>query len=354
MLTKKVIFLLIILTAAAEGFLFKKKGEAKKCYGKYGCFHKHPGVKWGLITVRPKLPQSPSDVGTKFTMFTRGGFGEVNDVDKGGLRVAKFDSRRQKTIFVIHGWREETGNWATRMKDALKKRGDFNIILVDWKKGADKDYFQAAGNTRLVGAQVAELIRFLISSASGSPTSPEKFYIIGFSLGAHAAGYAGTYLKDNARMTLGRITGLDPAGPLFTNVRDARFRLDPSDARYVDVIHTDMPPKSGIFGFGMRKEAGHADFFPNGGVKQPGCRQSLAKLDIFRTVICDHMRAPEFYIKSVNQCSWRVHPCKSLEDCERGNYAICNSGCSSMGFRADKPKRTGRFYLKTTSNSPFC
>lgn len=93
------------------------------------------------------------------------------------------------------------------MKDALKKRGDFNIILVDWKKGADKDYFQAAGNTRLVGAQVAELIRFLISSASGSPTSPEKFYIIGFSLGAHAAGYAGTYLKDNARMTLGRITG---------------------------------------------------------------------------------------------------------------------------------------------------
>ena len=81
---------------------------------------------------------------------------------------------------------------------------------------------------------------------------------------------------------------------------------------------------------------------------------ALYCLDIFRTVICDHMRAPEFYIKSVNQCSWRVHPCKSLEDCERGNYAICNSGCSSMGFRADKPKRTGRFYLKTTSNSPFC
>lgn len=355
MLTNKVIFVLIILTAAAGGFLFKKKKEAKKCYGKYGCFYKHPGVKWRLITVRPELPQSPFDVGTKFTMFTRGGHKEVNDVDKSKLREAKFDIRRQKTIFVIHGWNEDTGNWATRMKDALIERGDFNIILVDWSKGASKGYFQSTGNTRLVGAQVAELIRFLISSASGSHTSLEKFYIIGFSLGAQAAGYAGTYLKDNTRMILGRITGLDPAGPLFTNVRDARFRLDSSDARFVDVIHTDMPPRRSIFGFGMRKEAGHADFFPNGGVKQPGCRQSLANLEIFQTVICDHMRAPEFYIESVkNQCSWRAHPCKSLEDCERGRYTRCNSGCSSMGYGADKPKRTGRFYLKTTANAPFC
>ena len=75
--------------------------------------------------------------------------------------------------------------------------------------------------------------------------------------------------------------GLDPAGPLFTNVGDARFRLDKSDAKYVDVIHTDMPPKGGLLGFGMRKEAGHADFFPNGGVRQPGCRQKLAKLGTF-------------------------------------------------------------------------
>ena len=75
--------------------------------------------------------------------------------------------------------------------------------------------------------------------------------------------------------------GLDPAGPLFTNVGDARFRLDKSDAKYVDVIHTDMPPKGGLLGFGMRKEAGHADFFPNGGVRQPGCKQNLAKLGTF-------------------------------------------------------------------------
>ena len=102
---------------------------------------------------------------------------------------------------------DNTKGWVTRMKNALKNRVDCNVILVDWSKGANRDYFQSAGNTQLVGAQVGELIRFLISSAPGSPSSVDKFYVIGFSLGAQAAGYAGTYLKDEASMTLGRITG---------------------------------------------------------------------------------------------------------------------------------------------------
>ncbi|CAH3134874.1 unnamed protein product [Pocillopora meandrina] len=272
-------------------------------------------------------------------MFTRSGSGEVDDDSVSRLRAAKFNIMR-RTIFVIHGW---TG-WATRMKNALKNREDCNVILVDWSKGASKDYFQSAGNTQLVGAQVGELIRFLISSAGGSRNLVDKFYVIGFSLGAQAAGYAGTYLKDKAGMTLGRITGLDPAGPLFTNVGDARFRLDKSDAKYVDVIHTDMPPKVGLFGLGMRKEAGHADFFPNGGVRQAGCKQHLAKLAIFQTVICDHMRAPEYYIASVqNNCSWKAFPCHSLSDCEAGKSTPCYGKCPSMGYDADKTALTGNF-----------
>ena len=59
--------------------------------------------------------------------------------------------------------------------------------------------------------------------------------------------------------------GLDPAGPFFTLVHPA-VRLDPSDAKYVDVIHT------GAGGLGTpRTDNGHIDFFPNGGYNQPGC-----------------------------------------------------------------------------------
>ena len=83
----------------SAGFLW----PSKVCYEKYGCFYKHPGVHWGLITLRPKLPQSPYDVGTKFTMFTRSGSGEVNDFDRDLLRAAKFNISR-RTISLIHGW----------------------------------------------------------------------------------------------------------------------------------------------------------------------------------------------------------------------------------------------------------
>ena len=92
------------------------------------------------------------------------------------------------------------------MKDALLDREDCNVILVDWSGGSKTEYEQAAGNTRLVGVQIAELIRFLISSNSGSSSWAERFYIVGFSLGAQIAGYAGRHLKAEG-MTLGRITG---------------------------------------------------------------------------------------------------------------------------------------------------
>ena len=58
-------------------------------------------------------------------------------------------------------------------------------------------------------------------------------HLIGHSLGAHVAGYAGENVHG-----LGRITGLDPAGLNYEN-QSARFRLDYTDAQFVDVIHTN-------------------------------------------------------------------------------------------------------------------
>ena len=80
------------------------------------------------------------------------------------------------------------------------------MILVDWSGGADFPYGQASGNTRLVGAQIGELIKFLIASFSRPPSYAKKFYIVGHSLGAQTAGYAGSYLRARG-MHLGRITG---------------------------------------------------------------------------------------------------------------------------------------------------
>lgn len=70
-------------------------------------------------------------------------------------------------------------------------------------------------------------------------------HLIGHSLGAHTAGYAGEKLGGN----IGRITGLDPAEPYFQGM-PSHLRLDYTDARLVDVIHTDG---KSIFFLGKRR-----------------------------------------------------------------------------------------------------
>ena len=95
--------------------------------------------------------------------------------------------------------------WLITMKDKLLQRDDFNIIIVDWSNGAKAPYEQAAGNTRIVGAQMTELIRFLVNSTNATV---ESFYLVGSDLGAHTAGFAGKDIGRQIETALGRITGM--------------------------------------------------------------------------------------------------------------------------------------------------
>ena len=51
---------------------------------------------------------------------------------------------------------------------------------------------------------------------------------------------------------------------------DVHVRLDPSDALFVDVIHSNAKPLVDM-GAGLYEPCGHVDFYPNGGQEQPGC-----------------------------------------------------------------------------------
>ena len=63
---------------------------------------------------------------------------------------------------------------------------------------------------------------------------------------------------------------MDPAGPSFGADSDLEGRLDPTDAEFVDAIHCNGGKLGSVL------PVGHANFYPNGGLVQPGCSYDLS------------------------------------------------------------------------------
>ncbi|CAG0889998.1 unnamed protein product, partial [Cyprideis torosa] len=165
--------------------------------------------------------------------------------------------------------------WWNPYRDAFLQRAPYNIVLVDYRNGAlgpEINYPQAVANAEVVARQVGNLVReFVIRGATY-----QQVHLFGISLGAQISGLAAEWLKKiSPGSTIGRITGVDPAGPLFAPyarpfLYSTETHLDPSDANFVDVIHTNAEePLAG--GYGTDRPMGHVDFYVNGGQTQPGC-----------------------------------------------------------------------------------
>ncbi|KAG9271358.1 phospholipase A1 member A isoform X1 [Astyanax mexicanus] len=261
------------------------------------------------------------------------------------------------TIVIIHGYRAigSKPSWVSGLAQALLQQEDVNVVVVDWIYGASFAYNLVVENYKEVSVQISVLINQLTTYGS----TLESFHLIGVSLGAHVAGFVGTLFKGK----LGRITGLDPAGPMFKNA-DPFDRLDPSDAMFVEAIHTDSDY------FGISIPVGHVDFFLNGGMDQTGCARSrfasiLIYFPVYGYVICDHMRALHVYMSALNgTCALTGIPCSSYEEFLDGRCVSCdetfNGTCPQMGLLKNSgitvsplPKHE-KVYLLTTSETPFC
>ncbi|ESO97125.1 hypothetical protein LOTGIDRAFT_226820 [Lottia gigantea] len=347
MLLKLSLVLVVILPAKA--WLF----GSEKCYGSYGCFANSKPYN----NAKGNVPDSPEHQNIQFLLYTRHNAHTAQVLkphDHGSIQKSHF-KHHAKTFLIVHGYTDNgKTNWIKTMTAELLKKEDANVIAVDWQTGAAQvNYFQAAANTRVVGAVAAQLIKD-VHSVGQTPYS--KFHIIGHSLGSHIAGYAGERVHG-----LGRITGLDPAGLCFEKF-DIKTRLDPSDASYVDVIHTDAETLFQL-AFGMAKAIGHTDYYPNGGKNQPGCPHiGNHALDLITGKItqlsggvsCSHMRAVEFFISSINShCKFNSQPCTSASLFSSGHCRSCGHGCSQMGYHSSSHDR-GSYYLATTSHSPYC
>ncbi|XP_050003789.1 pancreatic lipase-related protein 2-like [Alexandromys fortis] len=334
------------------------------CYGHLGCFSNEKP--WAGMLQRPSkaLPWSPEEIDTKFLLYTNenpNNYQEISATDPATIKASGFQLDR-KTRLVIHGFTDKgEGSWPVDICKSMFQVEKVNCICVDWRHGAKAEYTQAAYNTRVVGAEIAYLVQVLSTELN---YSPENVHLIGHSLGSHVAGEAGRRLEGH----LGRITGLDPAEPCFQGLPE-EVRLDPSDAMFVDVIHTDSKPMIPNLGFGMSQKVGHLDFFPNGGKEMPGCKKNVLStiVDVNRIwqgvqdyVACNHLRSFMYYNSSIlHPDGFLGFPCSSYEEFQKNGCFPCpDEGCPQMGHYADQfSGKTAAveqtFYLNTGATEDF-
>ncbi|KAJ8390625.1 hypothetical protein AAFF_G00102310 [Aldrovandia affinis] len=257
----------------------------------------------------------------------------------------------RRTTFVIHGYRP-TGSppvWMGELVRQLIAQEDMNVLVVDWNRGAaNVNYLIAVSNTH----KTAENLTGFIQNMQENGASLNSIHMIGVSLGAHISGFVGAHFNGE----IGRITALDPAGPKFTGT-PPEDRLDPTDAQFVDVLHTDMDA------LGFREPLGHIDFYANGGADQPGCPKTIFSGKEY--FVCDHQRSVFLFLRSLNKtCNITAYPCSTYSDFLDGKCMQCDTfkpaPCPIYGYYINQWKDTilhlnqTKAFFSTTANSPFC
>ncbi|XP_034023868.1 lipase member H [Thalassophryne amazonica] len=286
----------------------------------------------------------------RLLLYTRSNLNCGRELKHQHLSTQPFFNLSLPTTFVIHGYRP-TGAppiWIDHIVHLLAEQADMNIIVVDWNKGAaNLNYFVTVSYTR----EAAHNLTSFIMTMQEEGASLSSVHLIGVSLGAHLAGFVGAYLKGR----IGRITGLDPAGPMFTSATPDE-RLDPTDAMFVDVLHTDMNS------FGLQGAHGHIDYYANGGADQPGCPKTIfAGKSYF---VCDHQRSVFLFLCALNQtCRLTGYPCSTYSDFLDGRCLQCEAfkpaPCPVLGYDVSQWRDTllrlgqTKAFFSTTATLPY-
>ncbi|XP_004926042.1 pancreatic lipase-related protein 2 [Bombyx mori] len=239
-------------------------------------------------------------------------------------------NHNQNLIIFIHGFTDDpTTATANTISNAFLSQGEFNILALDGSSLIKWLYLRSTTYVRFMGEKLGATLAAMVKGGM----NPRAIHLIGHSLGSHIAGFTGKTFTDLTGRRVGRISGLDPAGPCFSNI-DPELRLKATDADFVDVIHTD----AGVYG--LRDAVGHVDFFPNSGSQQPNC--------LLQT--CSHSRAWLYYAESVvNKEAFLAVPCKDW-DAFRKNQ--CGAEISIMGY-GTRPSARGVYFLRTAEDSPY-
>lgn len=244
------------------------------------------------------------------------------------IQNSKFN-KTLPTRYIIHGWNGDRDSKVNiDICNALFTNSyHVNVIVVEWKRCASSNsYDKVRKRLRDIAIVLATFMDFIEEFYPGQLDRTE---VIGHSFGAHIAGIAAKYLI--SRKTPASILGLDPAGKEFS-IELPNDRLDKSDARYVEVIHTSAE-------IGFREPIGTIDVYPFYGNNQPGCDSST----------CDHNRAIDYFVESINSPQGIVaDQCLEYLDIIAGKCRMTGTSKRIGGEPMTVANRSGVYYFGTT------
>ncbi|GIY72448.1 inactive pancreatic lipase-related protein 1 [Caerostris extrusa] len=276
----------------------------------------------GFLKSRHKL--------ARFLIFTSELSSQGKRLDLKEPRSFLYFNPRLDTKVIIHGFLDKVkiADWMHHMKDEFLMLDNFNVIVVDWSFGNFIPYSKAAANTELVGEEISVLLKKLMDEYGAKP---EKFHLIGHSLGSHVAGYVGESIKG-----LKRITGLDPATYLFSTASQEPSWIGVTQRLWMSFIQ-------------MVEESEWA-------LLEKGVVEGV------RNVICSHMRAPLLFTDTINvrSCPMIAYRCTDWGAFSRGECDSCGrtgEDCALMGYHMDTERDYGnasKYFLFTGDTAPYC
>lgn len=217
----------------------------------------HLNLKHSVLSTSEAADPVTDDV--KYELYTKSNPVKCEIMSSSSTKQSGFNSSNPTRVF-IHDYNGLGLSCFRTYKKLYFERNNFNIIIVDWHCGASfLDYVGARKRVSHIGAAVGHFIKRLNTTHG---IAFKSVSVIGFGLGAHAAGIAGKTLNGQ----LGSIVGLSPSSALFT-IALSIDRLNATDAIFVEIIHTS---RSDI----ALRNYGDAEFFVAGVLNfmpQPGC-----------------------------------------------------------------------------------
>lgn len=229
----------------------------------------------------------------------------TNSHDLKDLPIINFNPNLPTRV-IVPGWlSSRNSTFPKETVRAYLKKGDFNVIVVDWSKGSStKNYWIARRRIPSVAEVLSKFLKYLMQTCN---LNVDDLVLVGHSLGAHICGLTGKQIPG-----IKAIIGLDPCYPFFSYL-NKKNRLDVDDAKFVEVIHT-----SAMF-LGFLEPLGDVDIYPNYGDTQSGCKLDVAG-------VCAHSKAHHLYTKS-------IHSHIEMQQCE-SFYDIPDRVCKTTGVKS--------------------